>query len=161
MRKDVDELHFQLLSDIYLKESVAAARNEICALRAEREGRTQRSRLFKAMVIAQQVHANKALMLLRGKIPAGENALETTRQALEQNIGFYGTMLDDAQGPVKAIAAQFLRTAKSHLNLARRLDETKETPYFVCRICGFISADGIPDQCPVCRAIPEKFEEVS
>ena len=58
MERFFEEQSFHNLADMYLKKTVAVARNEICAMRAQREGRAQEARLFKAMALAQQVHAD-------------------------------------------------------------------------------------------------------
>ena len=37
----------------------------------------------------------------------------------------------------------------------------RQTDYFVCQVCGYVSEDTAPDKCPVCGAVHEKFKQVS
>jgi rubrerythrin len=36
----------------------------------------------------------------------------------------------------------------------------RETDYYVCQVCGYVSEGEAPDKCPVCGAIKEKFKAV-
>ena len=38
--------------------------------------------------------------------------------------------------------------------------EERDTPYFVCSVCGYVADGEAPDNCPVCRAAKDKFLEV-
>jgi len=35
--------------------------------------------------------------------------------------------------------------------------ENRETTYYVCEICGYVSDGMLPDECPVCGALREQF----
>jgi len=37
----------------------------------------------------------------------------------------------------------------------------RETDYYVCQICGYISEDETPEKCPICGAVKDKFKGVS
>ena len=37
----------------------------------------------------------------------------------------------------------------------------RETDYYVCQVCGYISEDEAPERCPVCNAVKEKFRLVA
>jgi rubrerythrin len=37
----------------------------------------------------------------------------------------------------------------------------RETDYYVCQICGYISEDAAPEKCPICGAVKDKFKRVS
>ena len=37
----------------------------------------------------------------------------------------------------------------------------RETDYYVCQICGYISEDEAPEKCPICGAVKDKFKSVS
>ncbi len=36
----------------------------------------------------------------------------------------------------------------------------RETNYYVCQVCGYISGDEPPENCPVCGAVQSKFKLV-
>lgn len=157
---EMDESSFEHLIDVFVTEAVSSAKNEICALKAQREGRMREARAFRALALAQRVHWNKALMLLRGKASSTDDNLADTVRMLESSIHTYKAMLGETNGAVKGFVDQFLRTARNHLGILKKSTE-RETTYFVCRICGFIAMEKKPESCPVCGAIQEKFEEVS
>ena len=33
----------------------------------------------------------------------------------------------------------------------------RDTEYYVCQVCGYVSEDEAPERCPVCRAVKGKF----
>jgi rubrerythrin len=37
----------------------------------------------------------------------------------------------------------------------------REANYFVCQVCGYVSEDEAPDNCPVCGAVKGKFKQVT
>jgi len=36
----------------------------------------------------------------------------------------------------------------------------RHTAYYVCQICGYVSEDEAPENCPVCGAVKAKFKPV-
>ncbi|MEJ2724031.1 MAG: rubrerythrin family protein, partial [Deltaproteobacteria bacterium] len=36
----------------------------------------------------------------------------------------------------------------------------RETVYYVCQVCGYISEDEAPERCPVCGAVKGKFKKI-
>ena len=36
----------------------------------------------------------------------------------------------------------------------------RETDYYVCQVCGFVTEDAPKDNCPVCNAVKGKFKVV-
>ncbi|MCP4681937.1 MAG: rubrerythrin family protein, partial [Desulfobacterales bacterium] len=37
----------------------------------------------------------------------------------------------------------------------------RETEYYVCQVCGYVSEDKAPEKCPVCGAVQGKFKKVT
>jgi rubrerythrin len=136
---------------------VAAAKNRIRAQKAAQEGGP--APLFLALALAQEVHARKALMLLRGRIgTSAENLAEAVQETRELAVDSLSlTALAQAQGESAAAALllQMARALASHLGLPAAQDAAAE--YYVCSICGHIHAGPAPGRCPVCHAVPEKF----
>ena len=33
----------------------------------------------------------------------------------------------------------------------------RDTEYYVCRVCGYVSEDEAPERCPICGAVKGKF----
>ena len=151
----------QHLETAFVLETVAAAKNEISARKAGREGRSEAARLLRALTSAQRVHSNKGLMLLRGKISSTDKSIADLMQTLERSVATYESILVEVEGVVRRFVNQLLRTTRNHLGLLRKYNEQEERIYFVCQICGFIVTEEAPEHCPVCQAVKEKFLEIA
>lgn len=157
----MDEKTYQHLATAFVLESVAAAKNEIRARKAESEARSKAARLLRALTRAQSVHSNKGLMLLRGKISSTDDNLADLMQTLERSVVTYEGILEEVEGAARGFVDQLLRTTRNHLGLLRKYNEQEEKTYCVCQICGFIAIDKVPERCPVCQAVKEKFLEIA
>jgi rubrerythrin len=157
----MNEKAYQQVATAFVLEAVAAAKNKIRARKADQEARSTAARLFKALTSAQLVHSNKGRMLLRGKISSTDDNLAELVQNLEQAVTTYETISAEIEGVARGFVQQLLRTTRNHLGLLRQYNEHEKTTYYVCQICGFISTDQLPERCPVCQAVQEKFLEVA
>jgi rubrerythrin len=156
------------LANAFASESKAAARNAAFALKAEQEGYAQLARLFRAVADADSIHARRFLLLMRGKIGTTE---ENLRAALHNeasaNKEYYPEMVKDAQESSKAVKkafAQSMETDGQHADLFEKALENMlgegGPDYYVCQICGHISEGFVPENCPVCHAVPGRFKRV-
>jgi rubrerythrin len=142
----------------FVHQSVAAAKNRIRAQKAALEGGP--APLFLALAKAQEVHAKKALLLLRGRIGSASvnlaEAVQESRELAVESLGW--TVLAQAEGEsaTAALLLQMARAVASHLSSP----EKSPSAYWVCSICGHIHAGATPGRCPVCQAVPEKFSQV-
>ena len=153
----------------YADESRSASRAEAFALLADKEGKPALARLFRVLAEARGVHARRFGHLMRGKIgPTDENLREMVDET-ERNIEAYGSMIQEikAENPSGAVRKGFVqsrRTTEEYAEILRSALEGKlpegEDGFFVCRICGHIHAGSIPDNCPVCGAVPGRFVRV-
>jgi rubrerythrin len=157
----MDGKAYQHLATAFVLETVAAAKNEIRARKAERENRSKAALLFRALTSAQRVHSNKGLMLLRGKIPSTDNNIADLIQTLKEFVATYESILEEVEGAGRGFVDQLLRTTRNHLGLLRKYNEQEEKTYCVCQICGFIATEKVPKRCPVCQAVKEKFIEIA
>ena len=155
------EKAYQYLATAFVLETVAAAKNAIRARKAGREGSSEAARLFRALTSAQSVHSNKGLMLLRGKLSSTDKSIADLMQTLERSVATYESILDEVEGAVRRFVDQLLRTTRNHLGLLRKYNEKEEKIYFVCQICGFIATEKVPEHCPVCQAVKEKFLKIA
>jgi rubrerythrin len=146
------------LEAVYLTETTQAARLELFALRADNEARPRLAIMLRAVARAKKVHAAKALMQLRGKIGSTEENLTEAQAMLEALPATMREWMEAAEGPQEALISQCMKTAMNHASLTKRLNEDSEMPYHVCTVCGFIAMGDMPERCPVCRALPSKFE---
>jgi rubrerythrin len=47
-----------------------------------------------------------------------------------------------------------------HARLYKGMIEGRTADYYVCQICGYISENEIPENCPVCGAVKTRFKAV-
>ena len=156
------------LAKAFASESKAAVRNAAFALKAEQEGHPKLARLFRAVANADSIHARRFLLLMRGKIGTTEENLNAALQnEANANEEYYPEMVKEARKSSKAVKkafAQSMETDGQHAHLFERamenMLEESESDYYVCQICGHISEGFVPENCPVCHAVPGRFKKV-
>ena len=145
-------------------ESAFAARNRLYAAKAKKEGRLPLAKLMTAMATGEQISARRALIHLRGKIVQAAAHLEELRQQKEtaaDQIYPASRQTAGSAGDRSAEAAflQFEKVSRNHAALLGNPGvDTDDHDFFVCQVCGYIALDAIPENCPVCGAVPERFK---
>lgn len=158
------------LAYAFAAESKASARNATFARKAEMESYSQIARLFRAVSDAESVHARRYLLLMRGKIGSTEENLETAFQnEIKANVEEYPKLIKDASDEGNRSVFKAFSQARDveslHAELYKKalndMVSDRETDYFVCQVCGYISEDQPPQKCPICGAVKDKFKRVS
>ena len=158
------------LAYAFAAESKASARNATFAKKAEMEGYSQIARLFRAVSDAESVHAHRYLLMMRGKIGSTEENLETAFQnEIKANVEEYPKLIMDASAEGNRSALKAFTQARDveslHADLYKKalndMVSDRETDYYVCQVCGYISEDEAPENCPICGAVKEKFKSVT
>jgi rubrerythrin len=158
------------LAYAFAAESKAAIRNEAFARKADSEGYTQIGRLFRAISDAESVHARRYLLQMRGKIGSTEENIEKAFQnEIKANVEEYPKLIKDAsdEGKERVLNAfsQSRDVESRHAQLYKKamndMLADRETEYYVCQVCGYVSEDEAPDNCPVCGAVKGKFKLVT
>lgn len=158
------------LAYAFAAESKASARNATFARKAEMESYSQIARLFRAVSDAESVHARRYLLLMRGKIGSTEENLETAFQnEIKANVEEYPKLIKDAADEGNRSVLKAFSQARDveslHAELYKKalndMVSDRETDYFVCQVCGYISEDQPPQKCPICGAVKDKFKRVS
>ena len=145
-------------------ESASAARNRLYAAKAKKDGQPQRAKLMAAMANGEEINARRALIYLRGKIGPAEAHLEALRQQKQADAAqLYPTYRQTAAaaGDRSAEAAfeQFGKVSHNHAAVLGNPDiDTADHEFYVCQVCGYIALDEVPEKCPVCGAVPERFK---
>jgi len=145
-------------------ESASAARNRLQAAKAKKEGRQQLARLMTAMAIGEQISARRALIYLRGKIGQAAAHLDGLRQQKEAAANRIYPTDRQAAGAAgnrsaEAAFAQFAQVSRNHAAVLETPDiERTLHDLYVCQVCGYIALDAVPEKCPVCGAVPERFK---
>lgn len=153
--------------EVYTGEAKAALRLKVYAEQAEKEGLPQMARLFRVIALSEEIHGARALRLLR-EIKGTEDNLKAS---FESETRVAGVAYDRF---VKLASAQDDKAAMLMFSQSRDVEETharlykeamghlmeeRETRYYVCRVCGYVS-DGVwPESCPVCSAPKDQFVE--
>jgi rubrerythrin len=157
------------LAYAFAAESKATARNSAFAARAEQEGYSQVSRLFRAVSEAESVHARRYLMLMRGKIgPTEENLEAAFENEIRANVEEYPKLIQDAHAEQNSAAEKAFAQARDvesrHAELYKHamndMLSERDTIYHVCQVCGYVAEDEAPENCPICGAVKGKFKEV-
>jgi rubrerythrin len=149
-------------------EAEAYFRNLAFADKADKDGYAPIAHMFRAIAAAEGVHCRNALKL-RGVVADTETNLKTAfeRELLAKNEKYPELIKAAEEEGEKAAAVIFARARdveEFHANIYRRaldhLMEERRTRYFVCSVCGYIADSVVPDECPICQAPAEKFQEV-
>jgi len=158
------------LAYAFAAESKASARNATFARKADMEGYSQIARLFRAVSDAESIHAHRYLLLMRGKIASTEENLETAFQnEIKANVEEYPKLIKDASAEDNKSVLKAFSQARDveslHAELYKKalndMVSERETEYYVCQVCGYISEDEAPGKCPICGAVKDKFKSVS
>jgi len=158
------------LAYAFAAESKASVRNATFAKKAEMEGYSQIARLFRAVADAESVHAHRYLLLMRGKIGSSEENLETAFQnEIRANVEEYPKLIKDAAEEGNRTVLKAFSQARDveslHAELYKKalndMVSDRETDYYVCQVCGYISEDEAPQRCPICSAVKDKFKGVT
>ena len=165
MRKMTEEN----LKAAFAGESQAHIRYLIFAEAAEREGKPNIARLFRAIAYAEQVHAANHLGELGGIGKTPENLAEAIAGEtfeVEEMYPAYDAVaeLQGEKGAKRSIHYA-LEAEKIH---ARMYEKAKEAAAkgqdielktgYICPVCGYTVEGEAPEYCPVCGAPREKFK---
>lgn len=161
----MDEKLKESFHKIYEAEAKAALRLKIFAKKADQEGLPQISKLFRVIAFSEEIHGERALRMLR-EIKDTDTNLKESFQS-ETNIAgvAYDQFIELAEN-IGDIASSTIFSnsrdvedghAKLYKNAINHLIGERETTYYVCQVCGYVS-DGVwPDNCPVCSAPKDQF----
>ncbi len=149
----------------YEGESKAALRLKIYAKKAEQEGYPQMAKLFRVIALSEEVHGERSLRMLR-EIKGTEDNLKSSFES-EANIAgvaydqFFKLAAENGNAGAGTIFSQSRDVEGGHAKLYKEamshLMEERETTYYICQVCGYVSDGILPEQCPVCQAPKEQF----
>jgi rubrerythrin len=153
------------LYEAYTGEAKAALRLKVFADRAAEEGYAQIAKLFRVIAFSEEIHGARALLVL-GRVKSTEENLAASFESETRVAGVaYEQFLKQAEmegneaavlhfsqsRDVEEVHAKLYKEAMSHVM------EERDTTYYVCTVCGYVSDGNIPDECPVCGAMKEQF----
>ena len=154
------------LYEAYTGEAKAALRLKVFADRAAEEGYAQIAKLFRVIAFSEEIHGARALLVL-GRVKSTEENLAAsfeseTRVAGVANDQFLKQAETEGNGPAVLHFSQSRDVEEVHAKLYKEamghVMEERDTTYYVCTVCGYVSDGSIPDECPVCGAMKEQFK---
>jgi len=164
----MDDRVRQAHHDVYAGEAKAALRLRTYASTADKEGLPQVAHLFRAIARSEEIHGERSMRAL-GMAKDTQTNLEAAFESeskvagvayerllkVATEVGDRGAEIAFSQArDVEAVHARLYRDA---LN---RMADDRETTYYVCSVCGYVSDGTLPDRCPVCNVPSERFEKV-
>ncbi|HBI33918.1 MAG TPA: rubrerythrin [Candidatus Moranbacteria bacterium] len=156
------------LKAAFAGESQANRKYLAFAKAAEKEGKNNLAKLFRAVAEGETIHALKHLANL-GEI---KNSAENVKSAIAGETyeieTMYPEFISDAQKDEEKISEKGFTWAnevekKHQKEFVSALSEIEagqdlaEQKYFVCQVCGQLELGEAPEVCPVCGAPREKF----
>jgi len=155
------------LHEAYEGEAKAALRLKLYARIAEQEGFPQIARLFRVIAISEEIHGQRALRLLEGAGDTEQNLKASFESETKVAGVAYAKFIKLAQEADDRVAGVFFTHsrdveefhAKLYKEALANMMEERETTYYICEVCGYVSDGVLPDVCPVCGAGKEKFFE--
>ena len=163
----MDDRIREALYQAYAGEAKASLRLKVFAEKAQGEGYAQLAKLFRVISFSEEVHGKRALRLLK-EIGSTE---ENLAQSFDSEIRVAGVAYDDfirrSEEVGDRTSSLFFSQSKDaeevHAKLYKEaMDhvlEERETTYYVCTVCGYVSDGVLPEQCPICGVPKEKFVE--
>jgi len=157
------------LKAAFAGESQAAMKYTIFAETAEKAGKPQVAKLFKAVAYAEQVHAKnhlKALMKINDVSANLQVAIDGENFEVEEMYPAYLAVAElqkhnEAQRSFNyALEAEKIHS-KLYSEAKNKVDEGKdieENEIYVCPICGWTHVGKLEvDRCPICNTLKDKF----
>jgi rubrerythrin len=163
----MDEKLKEAFHKIYEGEAKAALRLKIFAKEADREDLPQISKLFRVISFSEEIHGERALRMLREIKDTDGNLKESLLSETHVAGVAYESFIALAEKAGDAAASNIFSNSRDveagHAKLydyaINHLLGERETTYYVCQVCGYVSDGILPKVCPVCSAPKEKFVE--
>ncbi|OSS42055.1 Rubrerythrin [Desulfurella amilsii] len=160
----------RFLGEAFAGESQAHMRYLNFAKAAEKEGKTNVARLFKAISQAEVIHASGHFKLLNGIGSTLDNVKSAWEgenfESEEMYPAYEAVAKEQSQDKAAKWIDMVLQVEKDHRSLYEKaraaLEQNKDADFkgiFLCSVCGYVALDAAPDKCPVCGAPASAFEK--
>ena len=159
----------QFLKEAFAGESQANRRYLAFAVKADQEGYSQVTRLFRAAAEAETIHAHNHLRALNGVKSTKENVQEAIAGETHEFKKMYPEMIEAAKAEGQKAAERSFTYAneveKVHAQLYQKLLDNlgksqENFPYYICPICGNTVEKNPPGSCPICGTKGEMFKKI-
>ena len=158
------------LRNAFAGESQANIKYLIFADKADKEGKTNIARLFRAVSFAEQVHAANHFNILGENKSLSENLQTAINGETYEVDEMYPSFLEVAKNQnekqaqlsfTRALEAEKIH-ARMYKNAKQAVDEGKDISVgdiYICEVCGYTVEAEAPDRCPVCNAPKDKLKK--
>lgn len=165
----MDDAIRNALYQAYTGESKAALRLKVYAEKADAEGYPQLAKLFRVIAFSEELHGKRALRLLKEIKSTEENLKASFESETRVAEVAYDDFIKRAEASDdKASSLYFSQSrdaeeihAKLYKEAIDHMIEERDTTYYVCDVCGFVSDGVLPEVCPICGAKKERFVTVT
>ncbi len=157
------------LQEAFAGESQANRRYLAFAQKAEDEGHPVIAKLFRAVAVAETIHAHNHLRIMGGIGDTADNLKEAIGGESYEVTTMYPEFMQAAEAEGETRALRSFKWAyeveKVHEELFKAAlaelgAEAKDIEIYVCPICGYTHIGTPPERCPVCGAPQKRFEKV-
>jgi rubrerythrin len=149
-------------------ESQANIKYLAFSAQAEKEGKPNIARLFRAIAYAEQVHAINHFKELGGVGGTADNLKAAiageTFEVDEMYAAYLAVAEEQAEKGAKRSMTYAIEAEKIHARMysdAKKRAEAGEDidvgEVYICPVCGFTHIGEPPDRCPVCNVKKERF----
>ena len=164
------EMTKSFLEAAYAGESMAHMRYLIFSEVAEKEGRPNLARLFKAIAYAEQVHATnhyRELGMIKSDSENIQECIDGETHEVEEMYPVYHNAANFQNESGAARSTHYaLEAEKIHAQMykeAKKVTEKGEDLTIgevqICPICGYTVEEDAPEFCPVCGAQRDTFKK--
>ena len=164
------EMTKQNLENAFAGESQAHMKYLAFSAAAEKEGKPNIARLFKAIAYAEQVHATNHLKVLSGISKTVDNLEGAIKGETYEVQEMYPAFLEEArsQGEKEAEKVEHyaLEAEKIHKTMyenakgaAAKGEDAQLGDIYICLVCGYTHEGECDDFCPVCGVKKELFKK--
>src|SRR5512136_1044159 len=163
----MDEKLKEAFHKIYEGEAKAALRLKVFAKKADQEDLPQISKLFRVISFSEEIHGERALRMLREIKDTDTNLKESFQSETHVAGVAYDHFIELAEAIGDVTSSTIFSNsrdveeghAKLYNNAINHLIGERQTTYYVCRVCGYVSDGVLPEVCPVCGAPKDQFVE--
>jgi len=164
VKEKMKDKTYENLMAAFTGEAEANRKYIAYAIKAEKEGKLNAAKLFRAASDAETIHALKHFEVA-GKIGSTANNLKDgvageTHEYKEMYPDFVKEAKESGNKAAEMTFTFAMKAEQTHAHLYQEaldnIDETEEVFYFLCPICGNIEKS-VPDKCSICGASGSKF----
>ncbi|HDL86161.1 MAG TPA: rubrerythrin family protein [Candidatus Acetothermia bacterium] len=158
------------LKAAFAGESQAHMRYLIFAEQAEKEGKSNLARMFRAIAYAEQVHATnhyRELSMIEGSPDNLQTCIDGETYEVEEMYPAYNKIAE-LQGETGAVRSTHYALEAEKIHARMYADAKKEADtgkdikigkVYICPVCGYTVEGDAPNKCPVCGASREMFKK--